>query len=130
MGRDITRWPGDDGYDRMDYAQRVGWRPVSSWGVSGWDMGSWPYVCVYYRNVRDAGQPDRYQVAVDVEGDVDVHTFDTLAEAHGHLDGVALFYWRGESWAEGIADVSQMPERLRGPFSWERLDRAKAAEAA
>ncbi len=112
MGRDITRWPGDDGYDRMGYAQKAGWR------------------CVYYRNVRDDGQPDRYQVAVDVEGDVDVHTFDTLDEAHGHLDGVALFYWRGESWAEGIADVSQMPDRLRGPFSWERLDRAKAAGAA
>jgi hypothetical protein len=36
-----TRWPGDDGYDRMTFARRHGWEAIPSWGLNGWDLGSW-----------------------------------------------------------------------------------------
>jgi hypothetical protein len=26
-----TRWPGDHGYDRMNFARASGWEPLSSW---------------------------------------------------------------------------------------------------
>ena len=44
-----TRWPGDEGYERMEFAPRLGWTAISSWGLNGWDLGNWPYVVVYHR---------------------------------------------------------------------------------
>jgi hypothetical protein len=30
-----TRWPGDEGYDRMDFVRRLGWEPISDCALDG-----------------------------------------------------------------------------------------------
>lgn len=118
-----------DGYDRMDLAAKVKppWRAVGSWGRDGWDLGQWPYVVFYLREVDGA-----FQYATNVEGDVYAWSFPTEEMRNTAVDAEALWYWqqRGESWVqrrEGSEPytVDTMPEKLRGPFSWERLDREK-----
>jgi transcriptional regulator with XRE-family HTH domain len=39
-----THWPGQDGDDRMMFAQCIGWEAVPIWGLNGWDLGCWPFV--------------------------------------------------------------------------------------
>lgn len=131
------RWPGDDGYDRMGFAQNAGWTPIAAWGRDGWDLGSWPLVCVYFRTRAAAPcaahAPDTaggcticiqpvFERAVDVEGDVTVEQYETRDERDQATDETALFYWLadGAEWLEGAATLEQMPAHLRGPFSWDR----------
>ncbi len=111
----ITRWPGDDGYDRMGFAHRLGWKDVPNWGRDGWDLGSWPYVVVYHRG--------ELEIAVDVEGDITIEKFTTREERDRKTDETAFFYWKNkdEEWVNGIDSHEQMPPELRGPFSWKRL---------
>jgi hypothetical protein len=115
-----TRWPGDDGYDRMGFARASGWEPLSSWGLDGWDLGSWPLVVVYHRGDKE--------LAIDVEGDVTVETFLGREERDHRTDETAFFYWKGhdEDWVEGIDTHEEMPGRLRGRFSWKRLEDYRA----
>jgi hypothetical protein len=114
--RTRTRWVGDDGLDRMEFARRLGWEEIPSWGRNGWDLGSWPLVVVYHRGEQE--------VAVDVEGDIDVERFATREERDGRTNEIAFFYWKndGEEWVDGIDSHEQMPPELRGPFSRQRLD--------
>jgi hypothetical protein len=58
---------GYDGYERMGFVQRFGWKITPSWGRDGWDFG--------------------------------------------------------EPWVEGMETVDDMPDYMRGPFTWERLGR-------
>ena len=111
-----TRWPGDDGYDRMTLARRLGWNAIPSWGLNGWDLGSWPLVVIYLRGETE--------LAVDVEGDIDIETFPTREERERKTDEIAFFYWKSheEEWVDAIDSHEQMPPNLRGPFSWNRLD--------
>ena len=111
-----TRWPGDEGYDRREFASRIGWDAIASWGLNGWDLGSWPYVVVYHRGETE--------LAVDVEGDIDIKEFATCEERDRRTDEIAFFYWKNdeEEWVNGIDSHEQMPPNLRGPFSWSRLD--------
>jgi hypothetical protein len=73
-----TRWPGDEGYERMEFAPRLGWAAISSWGLNGWDLGNWPYVVVYHRG--------EVELAVDVEGDIDIEKFPTREERDRRTD--------------------------------------------
>lgn len=111
-----TRWPGDEGYDRMEYARQLGWKAILNWGRDGWDLGSWPLVVVYHRG--------ELEIAVDVEGDIDIDEFATREERDRKTDEVAFFYWKNheEEWVDGIDSHEQMPANLRGRFSWRRLD--------
>lgn len=109
-----------DGYDTMDVAAARGWRTVSGWGRDGWDLGQWPYVVVYFRE-RDGA----FETAECVEGDAYVRRFPTDELRNAYVDTVAFWYWRhahDASWVEGFEDVDELPKRLRGPFSWARLD--------
>ncbi len=110
-----TRWPGDEGYDRMDFARVRGWEPILSWGLDGWDLGSWPLVIVYHRGDTE--------LAIDVEGDITIETFSGREGRDRRTDETAFFYWKnhGEEWVKGIDSYEQMPANLRGPFSWKRL---------
>ena len=114
-----TRWPGEEGFDRMAFAGRLGWKAIPNWGRDGWDLGSWPLVVVYHRG--------ELEVAVDVEGDIDIEEFSTRQERDRKTDETAFFYWKnhGEEWVDGIDSHEQMPPRLRGPFSWRRLNAEK-----
>jgi hypothetical protein len=58
-----TRWPGDDGYDRMNFARASGWEPLSRWGLDGWTsvVGRWSSSPPRRHGARDrrAGHPRR-----------------------------------------------------------------------
>lgn len=121
-----------DGFDRQDLAAKHGkppWRAVSSWGRDGWDLGKWPYVVFYFREVDG----DKFQYATNVEGDVYAWSFPTEEMRNTAVDAEALWYWQnqGESWVQRYREgrepysVDTMPAKLRGPFSWERLEREK-----
>ena len=119
--RTRTRWHGEDGYGRMTFARRQGWEPIPSWGLHGWDLGSWPLVVVYHRGEAE--------LTVDVEGDIDIEKFSTREERDRKTDEIALFYWKihEEEWVIGIDSHEQMPSKLRGPFSWKRLNGGQTA---
>ena len=120
-----TRWPGDEGYDRMEFARSRGWHAIASWGLDGWDLGSWPYVVVYHRGENE--------LAVDVEGDIDIEEFETREERDRRTDEIAFFYWKngGEDWVKGIDSHEQMPPNLRGAFtrSWLNSSHEPQAES-
>jgi hypothetical protein len=100
----------------MEFARRLGWDSIANWGLNGWDLGSWPYVIVYHRG--------EIELAVDVEGDIDIEKFPTREDRDRRTDEVAFFYWKnhGEEWVDGIDSHEQMPPNLRGRFSWKRLE--------
>lgn len=104
-------WPGNDGYERMEAAQAEGWMPISAWGCDGWDLGSWPHVVVYH-----GGETS---LAIDVEGDTRIETFETQAARDEGTDRVAFMHWKTlqAPWVQGISSFEQMPSRLRGPFT-------------
>ena len=45
------------------------------------------------------------------------------------IDRLAFYHWKhqGEEWVDGVESVDVAPDRLRGPFSWERLFAYKQA---
>lgn len=116
-----TRWPGDDGHDRMAFGRSQGWTPIPAWGLNGWNLGGWPLVVVYHRGDTE--------LAVDVEGDIDTYQFSTKEERDRKTDEIAFFHWQAHEveWVRGIDSQEQMPDRLRGPFSWRRLKAARTA---
>ncbi len=84
--RTYTRWPGGEGYDRMEYADRSGWAAIPSWGRDGWNLGRWPPVVVYHRG--------ELEIAVDVEGDINIEEFTTREERDRKTDEIAFFTGR------------------------------------
>jgi hypothetical protein len=117
-GRDLLGFYADDGYSFMEGAGRLGWQPIASWGRDGWDLGDWPLVVYLFRN------RDRYERVCYIEGDVTIDRFDTAEERDRDTDAAALHWWQvnGESWVAGIDTADQMPDHLRGRFSWARLE--------
>lgn len=113
-----------DGYDRQTVVAKRGWHAISAWGRDGWDLGSWPLVTVYCR--EDEEGPNPFLVAENVEGDTTVYAFATESERNAGVDRIAFFHWHyaKESWVAGIESAADMPEHLRGPFRWSRLDAA------
>jgi hypothetical protein len=133
---DIGRMDGDDGYDAAARAEgkdvggrystvvaKVPWAPVYSWGRDGWDMLSAPYYILYWRTLT-IDSDVFYQALTNCEGDVNMWSFPTPALRERHGDELAFFGWKnhGDEWVSAIESADQMPERLRGPFSWKRLD--------
>jgi hypothetical protein len=121
----IAQYGGGDGYDRMETVKPQGWRAVPSWGRDGWDLGTWPLVVIYHREADGS-----FDLATNVEGDATTYRFPTRELRDAATDLIALFYWRSrsEDWSKGIHTVAEMPANLRGPFSWERLEREKKTE--
>lgn len=112
-----------DGYDRQAVVGKRGWHAVSAWGRDGWDLGSWPLVTVYF---RDGEGPRPFLAAENVEGDTTVYAFATEEDRNAGVDRIAFSHWQyaRESWVEGIESATDMPEQLRGPFSWSRTGAA------
>lgn len=115
---EVARLAGD-GYDRMEVARRYGWRETASWGLGGWDLGQWPYVVIFVRN-----KDDLFEAATNCEGDTTVYRFPNRELRNAAIDAIAFFHWKhqDEDWVKGIATAQDMPPKLRGPFSWKRLD--------
>ncbi len=104
----------DDGYGFIEAANADGWRAISAWGRDGWDLGDWPYVVYVFR-----GDTER---AWYCEGDITIETFASAEDREQATNEAALFYWREEEWASDPSDP-----KLRGPFTWKRLDAETAA---
>jgi hypothetical protein len=106
-------WHGGMGYDWMAEALPRPWRPVPSWGASGWDLGDWPLVCVaHYRD--SAG---RLAVVQYIEGDLLARVCDDPAELDRATDAIARECWERDPEA-GPPDLDA-PE-ARGAYSRER----------
>lgn len=107
-------WLYGDGYDVMAQAERPlqGWRVVSSWGRDGYDLGSWPYVMVFFRERRG------FEIAYYVERDVVCYVAPTKARREAIVDEIAFFHWKhqNEVWVKGYESVEHVPDELRGPY--------------
>jgi hypothetical protein len=110
--------PGDDGYDYMRIMQPLRWCVVSSWGLEGWNLGDWPLVVILHRRTTCG-----FELAYKVEGDITVYRYPTRDLRDAATDCLALWHWihDGKDWVDGVESIDAAPDRLRGPFSWERL---------
>lgn len=105
---------GDDGYDRIEVARPRGWRAIPAWGRDGWDLGCWPLVVIFHRDIADG-----FELVENVEGDVTAYRFPTRAMRDAATDELAFFHWRHEDepWVSGIERLQDAPAELRGPYS-------------
>lgn len=167
-----------DGYDWIDLVTEApGWAVIPSWGLDGWDMGSWPYVivatctvaipeddrpvrqppwCVHCRQPlrlldmqvwasewhgpdchstvsahRPARQTRAYGVLTYVEGDLYVHAYAQHEDRIAALDETAAWYWRHqEHGPKDLPWTGPLAAEFCGPFSWDRVEAAKAEQIA
>ena len=137
-GRDYSR--SDDGYGDMEVAGNSGWQVIPSWGLDGWDLGSWPYVAIYARESNDGSITDGkltrfYELQQIVEGDHTVWSFATSAERESAINYMFLWYAADQDWAplkwedREKLDRGEMEfdSKYLGPFSWSRLDKEREA---
>jgi hypothetical protein len=108
-----STWMFGDGYDVMEIAESKGWRAIAGWGRDGWDLGSWPYVIVFFRD-----REGFFDVIVYVEGDVTMYACPTKEIRQAITNETAFFYWkkRDEEWVRAYKSVDELPEELRGPY--------------
>ena len=114
---------GQDGYQRMTTARARGWIAIPSWGLEGWDLGAWPLVIIFHRHSADG-----FELAYDVEGDITVYQYPTRELRDAATDCLASWRWKHDSaeWVDGVNSIDAAPDRLRGRFSWERLNSRKS----
>jgi hypothetical protein len=96
----------------------------------GADLGLAPrWLELRYLSSRFPPPRGNTELAIDVEGDITIETFSGSEERDRRTDETAFFYWKSqdEEWVKGIDSHEEMPERLRGAFSWKRL-RGQPAE--
>lgn len=133
---------GYDEYDTAESARAHGWKARASWGLNGWDLGSWPLVVYMFRDRPAEGftissaealgslvASDHvgYELAEYIEGDLKVWRFPTNEMRSALVDTLAFWWWQnsGESWTAGLS-IDAIPDHLRGPFSWARVDAVPA----
>jgi hypothetical protein len=104
---------GVDAYSAISLAEKRGWHVKASWGRDGFDLGSWPFVIVLFRNHNG-----RFEVVEYVEGDVTVYACPTEALRNQITDEMAFFHWKhnSEPWVVGYETADQLPDELRGPY--------------
>ena len=112
---------GGDGYDDMELAEKHGWKPISAWGKEGWNLGSWPLVIVFFRNLKK-GDENFYQVIEYVEGDVTMWSCPTKELRQQVIDELAFFHWKfsNKEWVNDYTSVDELPDELRGPYGRQR----------
>lgn len=137
-----SRLPGiaprgwEDGYDWA--AKNSAWHIAYSWGRDGWDLGDPPYSMYGFADSPDG---TAFGYLSYCEGDITIITFRTREERDAELDKAFLFHLRhGRLREELLAPIhavrvggkaiddltpDDLPARLRGHFSWARLEREK-----
>lgn len=127
-GRDYSQ--SDDGYEDMALNESRGWKTLSGWGRSGWDLGEWPYVVLSIRPADDGA----WHLLSVCEGDHAYYQFATEADLHAAIDYLFLWYAAGKDPARYEHSIGweqrealdrgevEVDIRFRGPFSWERCD--------
>jgi hypothetical protein len=120
----ISQVRGQDGYERIEAVSSRGWTAIPSWGLEGWDLGTWPLVVIFHRQSADG-----FELAYDVEGDVTVYRYPTRELRDAATDCLAFWHWKHDSaeWVDDVDSIDDAPGRLRGRFSWERLNAAERA---
>ncbi len=114
---------GGDGYDDMELAEKHGWHPISAWGKDGWNLGSWPLVIVFFRNLKVKQEETVvYQVIEYVEGDVTMWSCPTKELRQAVIDELAFFHWKHmqEEWVKEYTSVDELPDALKGPYGRDR----------
>lgn len=108
---------GGDGYDDMELAQKRGWNAIGDWGADGYNLGSWPLVIVFFRDLQK-GDEVVYQVIEYVEGDVNMWSCPTEEVREEVTNELAFFHWKhqGKEWVKGYDSVEQLPPELKGPY--------------
>lgn len=109
----------DDGWEWQEARERQGWEVLSSWGLLGWDLGSWPYL-VYA--IRTKG--DRFSLAEYSEADETRWSFATAEEREAFIDEVAAKCWRRgprDSMPAGLSPDGPVRPEFRGPYSQARV---------
>lgn len=97
------------GYEAMEFITQTNqWYAVPSWGKSGWDLGSWPLVMVFFRECKGT-----FDVATYCEGDISQYACPTPEIRNAITDDIAFFHWK---WVAGYETVEQLPPELRGPY--------------
>lgn len=145
-GRDYSK--SDDGYGDMEVASTEGWHALAGWGRDGWDLGDWPYVVISKRDLHGTAQAitdisqalaGPFQMRQTIEGDTTVYGFMNVEDRDAAIDYLFIWYALGmehkrfpEFVAAGLTDgvlraqldagTLDVPELLRGPFSFERLE--------
>lgn len=116
-----------DGWEWVNtLTQAQGWYVPSSWGRDGWDCGSWPLVSIAVG--ADSNKPDPYVVVIYTEGDLDAVRVPTIEDAFAEVDAFARYWWQrdvasGYLTGDIVGLLEHDPEgRLKGPFSWQRLE--------
>jgi hypothetical protein len=106
-------WVYGDGYNVIERAEARGWRVIAAWGKAGYDLGSWPLVIVFHRNM-----PNAYELVEYCEGDVTMYKCPTCEVRNAITDEIAFFHWKhkSEPWVEDYETVEQLPNELRGPY--------------
>ena len=126
-GRDYSE--SDDGYGDMAAEEGRGWRAISGWGADGWDLGSWPYVVIYFHESGDTTIPGaRYDLMQICEGDRTVYSFTSSADREAAADYLFLWYSADEDWspvtwetrAQLDAGEIEIDPKFRGPYSVRR----------
>jgi hypothetical protein len=120
----ISQVRGQDGYERIEAVSSRGWTAIPSWGLEGWGLGTWPLVVICHRKSADG-----FELAYDVEGDVTIYRYPTRELRDAATDCLAFWQWRQDSaeWVDDVDSIDDAPDRLRGQFSWERLNAAERA---
>ena len=104
----------------IDWAPALRWESVSGWGVEGWDPGLWPFAVIHHRDIDEGSE----LVECDVlAGTLASYCYPTREIRDAATDELAFLRWKrtGKPWVRGISAVGDLPARLRGPFSWERV---------
>jgi hypothetical protein len=112
---------GGDGYDDMELAEKHGWHAIPAWGKDGWNLGSWPLVIVFHRNLKK-GDETAYQVIEYVEGDVTMWSCPTAEIRQQVTDELAFFHWKfsHQEWVKEYNSVDELPDELRGSYGRQR----------
>lgn len=121
-----------DGYELGFKVAEEGYRMLTAWGLSGWDLGDYPLTQIGIRGPYLS--PDGRHVTTVLEyceGDITETDFDNYQQAITYIDGIALWFWktypnRGPGNIPEDATLDTIPAEYRGKFSWDRLDAERA----
>jgi hypothetical protein len=72
-----------------------GWRPIRFWGAEGWELGEWPDVAVFWRELRD------FEIMVVDDEAASYDRFSTETGRIAHTDRIARRHARANDkpWA-------------------------------
>ncbi|MCS7484675.1 hypothetical protein ACFFQW_45080 [Umezawaea endophytica] len=103
-----------DGHEWRGEMQQRGWSVPGLWGRDGWNLGTWPLTAVA---LFAAPTAKVWAYVTYVEGDVDVHAFDSEDERDRAVTEEVVFWWRNGD-AVGPEDLPETGylEHHHGPF--------------